>query len=243
LQSDRSWWLSAFYSLCIQSFVRKYLIDIVNGILCNNVLGTKRYLHVVLRLFLASSGGYDPIVSERPQESAQLTATEDNCHIDHIKLAQAAVEHHDWAERGIQSSRDYLSGLFEDDEALENLQTCDSPAASPLVENNDLQGIDIGEPASVLVEEMWGRYSPLDQIDFGSVGMLEDTTISDVYSDELFGPNFTFTDNQSSTFSENLQNQPHVARSESPFSPWGGRHRQFFRSQMEQAQEDVQQGK
>jgi hypothetical protein len=111
LQSDRAWWLSAFYSLCIQDLVRKLLFSIVRGLFyeCGGVdiLAPKRYLHLAVKLFLASSGGYDPIVLDYSGVSVQTTET------DFFRRAQEVVNQSAWADMGINSSRDYLCRLFE----------------------------------------------------------------------------------------------------------------------------------
>jgi hypothetical protein len=116
LQSDRAWWLSAFYSLCIQDLVRKLLLSIVRGLFyeCGGVdrLAPRRYLHLAVKLFLASSGGYDPIVLDYSGVSAQTTET------DYFRRAQEVVNQSAWAGMSINSSRDYLYRLFEVDGTL-----------------------------------------------------------------------------------------------------------------------------
>jgi hypothetical protein len=111
LQSDRAWWLSAFYSLCIQNIVRELLVVIVRDFWDKydkaDTLAPKCYLHLAVKLFLASSGGYDPVMSNyNSAESIETTET------NHFKLCQAAVKQFSWAGRGINSSRDYLCRVF-----------------------------------------------------------------------------------------------------------------------------------
>jgi hypothetical protein len=121
IRSNRqwSWWLSTFYSLCIQSLVRKLLVVIVDG--QNNVsyslnsVPAKQYLHIALRLFLASSGTYDPLVSSYTTDDTKLLDPEDAKRAEQYKAAQTAVQQATWTDQGITSTRDYLIGLFEAD--------------------------------------------------------------------------------------------------------------------------------
>jgi hypothetical protein len=60
---NKSWWLSAFYSLCIQSKVRRCLIELITAEpRSKETLGAKQYLQLAVRLFVGSSGVYDPLV-------------------------------------------------------------------------------------------------------------------------------------------------------------------------------------
>jgi len=114
LQSDRAWWLSVFYSLCIQNLVGDLLISIVRRLFheCSeaDLLASKRYFHLAVKLFIASSAGYDPVMSNY-NSAESVPATETN----HFKLAREAVDQSSWAGRNIHSSRDYLYRLFEID--------------------------------------------------------------------------------------------------------------------------------
>jgi hypothetical protein len=75
-------------------------------------LGPINYLHLTVKLFLASSGGYDPIVSSHSGESVQAAET------NHFSLARDAVDQSSWAENDIHSTRDYLCHIFEVDGTL-----------------------------------------------------------------------------------------------------------------------------
>ena len=114
-----SWWLSGFYSLCIQSMVRKALLQI--SIPASSKDATiagqtsfKEYLHLPVRLFIAMLGSYDPLVGpSQPTWKSSL----DSVHRPHpheYTSARLAVRQADWISRGISSSGDYLRGLFED---------------------------------------------------------------------------------------------------------------------------------
>lgn len=71
------------------------------------------YLHLVVKLFLASSAGYDPIDSDYSENFIEPKE------VDHFKVAQAAVGQSMWVKRGIRSSRDYLFYLFKADGRLD----------------------------------------------------------------------------------------------------------------------------
>src|ERR1700735_3135921 len=71
LQNDRSWWLSVFFSLCIQSLVRLNL-NILNSSIedekqhsvNDKFSGPGTYLYPLLQLFEAASAEFDPITKE-----------------------------------------------------------------------------------------------------------------------------------------------------------------------------------
>jgi hypothetical protein len=121
IRSNRqwSWWLRTFYSLCIQSLVRKLLVAIVDGQANEknspNLLPAKQYLHIALQLFLASSGTYDPLVSSCTADDTKLLDPGAAKRAVQYKTAQAAVNQATWTDRGITSTRDYLNGIFEVD--------------------------------------------------------------------------------------------------------------------------------
>jgi hypothetical protein len=108
-----SWWLSAFYSLIIQGFVRRALMDILSTQLTGrDFQGVTQYLHLAVRLFIAISGNFDPIV---PDSSSEPTSsTEDNQEETNYGLARIAVRWLEWETLGIAGSAEYLRKLFED---------------------------------------------------------------------------------------------------------------------------------
>jgi hypothetical protein len=112
-----SWWLSAFYSFCIQSRVRKVLslIESLRPKRHDAHLTSTYYLHRVVRLFIASSGVHDPLPQNYPDEVPSGLTEEAISYIENIMIAQAAVERDGWASAGIKSSEDYLRLIFEDD--------------------------------------------------------------------------------------------------------------------------------
>lgn len=117
LRSKEGGWLSTFYSLCIQSVVRKALLGMAQSDLYLKskhsdrlLAGSKQYLYLPLRLFIASSGKFDPLI-----------ATSGNG--EDYREAQRAVGQLEWASQNITGSADYLRRLFEDDgETLQSIQ-------------------------------------------------------------------------------------------------------------------------
>lgn len=115
---NNSWWLSAFYSFCIASVVRKYLIELADGQsesyqpIARHA--AKQYMILPLRLFLATSGSHDPLMrdfcinGQEPKEA-------DGAQVLDLRAAQLAVQQACWATLGIKGSAGYLKFLFEDD--------------------------------------------------------------------------------------------------------------------------------
>lgn len=77
------------------------------------MLQSKHYLHIPLRLFIASSGTYDPLISDSPpvlQSRIDNSApTGDDC-----EEAKRAVSQSGCGSKGIFSSGDYLKTIYED---------------------------------------------------------------------------------------------------------------------------------
>ena len=138
MQSNRAWWLSTFYSLCVQSLVRLCLIAIVEGYATAertpDVIGAQRSLHLALRLFIASSGGHDPLVLTWTRETMSSSRPEEAGRAVHYKLAQSAVQQSTWHDRKIRNSRDYLNKIFKDDGIFDALDCRNGTAqARPLM--------------------------------------------------------------------------------------------------------------
>jgi hypothetical protein len=112
---NKSWWLSTFYSLCIQSIVRKCLIELVDiETPTNGALGAKQYLHLAVRLFIASSGNHDPLMWSY-SIGPNILSSEAIPSMRDYELAQHGTRKETWYSLGIESSADYLKHLFEDD--------------------------------------------------------------------------------------------------------------------------------
>jgi protein RPN4 len=109
--------------------------------------------------------------------------------------------------------------------------THDSPATPPVA--GEYEDRKIGEPTVILMDQWLDEYLPFDSADFRSVNTIPklDRTMSDVYNDELYSPNFTFTSApaikaetmtmslpQSAVFSQMLQaaNNRHLSAPHSP---------------------------
>ncbi len=122
---DRRWWLSTFYSLCIQAYVRRALLVIEQQLLYPDsddadVLFSSQYLHLVTVLFIAVSFQYDPLVSStgglRLQQS--LLAEEDGAASDlfvpdrYFAAGRTACAVDIWLDEGIKSSYQFLTRLL-----------------------------------------------------------------------------------------------------------------------------------
>lgn len=117
--SNHNWSLSGFYSLCIQSIVRKALLRLYVTSTSNNAmkkgnLACREYLHLPVRQFIAMLGSYDPLVGTRPTFSNSPGEDVDRPHPQEYISARLAVRQADWQSRGISGSGDYLKELFED---------------------------------------------------------------------------------------------------------------------------------
>jgi hypothetical protein len=112
---SKSWRLSIFYSFCIQSIVRKALISLVGiGGSIDACLRAKQYLHLAVRLFIASSGIHDPLIRSFSAEAENLPDDEAS-RVEDYRLAQYASQQKKWPSIGVTSSADYLKYIFEDD--------------------------------------------------------------------------------------------------------------------------------
>jgi hypothetical protein len=112
---SKSWRLAIFYSFCIQSIVRKALINLVGiGGSIDACLRAKQYLHLAVRLFVASSGIHDPLMRSFSAEPENLP-DEEASRVEDYRLAQYASQQKEWASIGVLSSADYLKYIFEDD--------------------------------------------------------------------------------------------------------------------------------
>ncbi|CAK7272065.1 hypothetical protein SEPCBS57363_004942 [Sporothrix epigloea] len=122
---DRRWWLSTFYSLCIQAYVRRALLVIEQQLLYPDsddvdALYSSQYLHLVTVLFTAVSFQYDPLVSTN--DGLQLRQTshieEDGSSSDiyvpdrYLTAGRAACAVSIWLDEGIKSSYQFLTRLL-----------------------------------------------------------------------------------------------------------------------------------
>jgi hypothetical protein len=118
MRDIKIWWMSGFYSLCVQGIVRRALMQIIsfNSIeqSAGRILGAQQYLQVAVRLFVASSRIHDPLVRDLPQFCEATCTEEEVWKINECKLAQSSVKQPRWKANGIKGSGDYLKRLFED---------------------------------------------------------------------------------------------------------------------------------
>lgn len=152
MRNFRGWWLSGFYSLCIQRFVRKALISLfsreVPGISEQQCFGAQEYLHLALRLFVAYSRTYDPLTRDIPSNFGPDIGEEDKLFMNEIRIAQIVVG--DWATMDIKSTSDYLKMILNDDG--KNLHQPDKervPASNAIYLSNPAEdstpsGLDFG---------------------------------------------------------------------------------------------------
>ncbi|KAH8656987.1 hypothetical protein BGZ60DRAFT_531849 [Tricladium varicosporioides] len=121
----REWWLSVFYSLCIQSHVRRCLVLLVSHLDVDEEMGRKKtnppadeYLHLAVELFAAcndSGRKYDPLnynLEELSSAESNL-ARKHALDLKHAELAQAAARQDLWAAKGISGSYEYLRRQFD----------------------------------------------------------------------------------------------------------------------------------
>jgi hypothetical protein len=115
-----AWWLSTFYSFCIQSLVRRTLIQLTENVsydtASQGLAQSKQYLHIPLRLFIASSGAYDPLNHSMSTLDRRQYGKDDRTpRPEDIHQARSAVRQSGWCSIGVSNSADYLRKLFEDD--------------------------------------------------------------------------------------------------------------------------------
>ncbi len=107
-----------FYSLCIQSYVRKILIrlaedesaNLASESLCRNF---RQFLHLAVRLFNAASGSHDPLALDYSLPTGPSTETETEQSAAY-QIAQSVVKLSKWEAKGIVSTTNYLKHIFED---------------------------------------------------------------------------------------------------------------------------------
>lgn len=124
----KDWWLSVFYSLCIQSIVRRALVFVTSKL--RNLTdpdprsAASQYLHLAVQLFFAACNaagkGFEPLSYDFDNLSAlEITnLTRHSFQIEHGKTAQKALQRNSWQRQNISSAYDYLGMLFEMDRAI-----------------------------------------------------------------------------------------------------------------------------
>ncbi|KAL2136494.1 hypothetical protein VTI74DRAFT_3513 [Chaetomium olivicolor] len=119
---DRRWWLSTFYSLFIQSYVRHALIAIEKQLRFRSPddvpledLTATQYLHLPAVLFMAASAKYDPLLDGRLQYALTENSviTETSVPELHHAAARMACEVDKWPEFGIRTPYQFLRRLLQ----------------------------------------------------------------------------------------------------------------------------------
>lgn len=118
---DRRWWLSTFYSLYIQSYVRHAMLVIEKQLsfpsmddVSSEDLTSMQYLHLAAVLFMATSSRYDPLQGGRhlwalDSRVADISViTETSVPEPHHSSARAVCEVDKWPESGITTSYQFL---------------------------------------------------------------------------------------------------------------------------------------
>lgn len=119
---DRKWWLSTYYSLCIQSYVRHALIIIerqlrfrtADDVAAEDLTATQ-YLHLPTVLFTAASAKYDPLLGGRLQYALTENSVIPETSVPelHHSSARVAFEVDKWAEAGIRTPYQFLRRLLQ----------------------------------------------------------------------------------------------------------------------------------
>lgn len=119
---DRRWWLSTFYSLYIQSYVRHALIIIEKQLRFQcpddvppEDLTTTQYLHLPAILFTAASAKYDPLLDGRLQYALTDNSVIPETSVPelHHSSARVACEVDKWPEAGIRTPYQFLRRLLQ----------------------------------------------------------------------------------------------------------------------------------
>ncbi|KAK4127010.1 hypothetical protein N657DRAFT_640903 [Parathielavia appendiculata] len=119
---DRRWWLSTFYSLYIQSYVRHALIIIekqLRFLSAEDVpaedLTATQYMHLPAVLFTAASAKYDPLLDGRLQYALTDNSVIPETSVPelHHSAAREACEVVKWPEAGIRTPYQFLRRLLQ----------------------------------------------------------------------------------------------------------------------------------
>ncbi|TGO51188.1 hypothetical protein BOTNAR_0365g00050 [Botryotinia narcissicola] len=173
----KTWWLSVFYSLVIQSLVRAIMKAIVGDGGAEIPSSINQYLHLAVRLFIVSSGAHGPLVS-KPNSSASCDSCKrrkfkctrwkpfcdacqyfqcpciysgkseiDDSEIEDYKVASLSVQHAKWQSYRLNSSGEYLQHLFQD-------------SGQPITHETTINN----EPQTTHSKGYWGGTKPTSQL-------------------------------------------------------------------------------
>ncbi|KAK3336308.1 hypothetical protein B0T19DRAFT_447441 [Cercophora scortea] len=158
---DRRWWLSTFFSLYIQSYIRHALTTIekqlcfpaVDDVPAEDLTSTQ-YLHLAAMLFTAASAKYDPLLGGRQQYALTDNSVIPEAMIPepHQSSAKAACEIEKWPEAGIKNPYQFLRRLFQIGSLDFELEQVD-------VQMTDVS-TRLGEPNAPLSPPGWNQGMP-----------------------------------------------------------------------------------
>jgi hypothetical protein len=165
----REWWFSVFFSLCIQSLVKKALMKL------SNWGGNKRtYLRLPVRGFEQLAGDYDPLVEGRLGDLKkdegwewEGASDEDEMPVDQdMRTAHSIVDQQIWNHSGVQSSQQYLRFILEDEDDISPFSPRDDYEFSPDEYEKPACTIEISEDEKVGVLSSNGYDDDDDDIGF-----------------------------------------------------------------------------
>ncbi|KAL2266674.1 hypothetical protein VTJ83DRAFT_6026 [Remersonia thermophila] len=119
---DRRWWLSTFYSLYMQSYVRHALIIIEKQLrfhssddVSSDEPTATQYMHLPAVLFTAASTKYDPLFDGRLQYALTDNSVIPETSVPelHHSSARIACEVDKWPEAGIRTPYQFLRSLLQ----------------------------------------------------------------------------------------------------------------------------------
>ena len=125
-----------FYSLMIQNVVRESLLSLVDNDHIALLPSITTYLHLAVRLFMASAGDYDPLVRYQTDNTEPIGRA---LRLDDSELAKLSVfvRQDQWSSVGITTSGEFLQYLFEDG-GLPIERRAETPRSPPHPLSNDL---------------------------------------------------------------------------------------------------------
>ncbi|KAK3298726.1 uncharacterized protein B0H64DRAFT_318014 [Chaetomium fimeti] len=177
---DRRWWLSTFYSLYIQSYVRHALITIEKQLRFQSSddvpaedLTTTQYLHLPAVLFTAASAKYDPLLDGRLQYALTDNSVIPETSVPelHHSSARVACEVDKWPEAGIRTPYQFLRRLLQigsldfSDSALEASGMVGPGSPLALASPSSVRG-KVGSPVSP-TPSAFEEGSPFPRAPFG----------------------------------------------------------------------------
>ncbi|KAH9995010.1 hypothetical protein F4779DRAFT_631719 [Xylariaceae sp. FL0662B] len=143
---DRRWWLSVFYGLWIQSYVRRVIRFVGQpenqpGILSPEMQrNCSEYLLLGLELFDAASASFDPLLLAWSLENEPHDPKLDLRLMKYYRLAQKILLTEQWTMRSITNSIDYLSRLFQDMDTIPMTSVSQDINVAPRSASRQLSG-------------------------------------------------------------------------------------------------------